>query len=306
MEGGGIVYENRHLLNNNKDIGNMNIRKIIVLLLVLTVFVSAKEKLKQFNVAYMADSMTNYSKKDLKIAMNLWLQKISKKSGYEAHMYFYDDPKQAVKDLAAGKIDYVSAFPLVFVKYFDLSKLTDGFSGGLEHPETNNFAVLVKNDKSIKSWKDMKNPRIGIQKNDLLMHLYAKYKTNNINQEIVDYKNRSKTVLDVFFNKLDVAIVPLRSFTLAKELNPQIGKKIKILEITHLNATNLGFYRKSLDEKVKKDVMKSAMKIFSSQKGHQMMMIYKADKIIKTKLSDLKPVEEFYKKYKIFKNEATK
>jgi ABC-type phosphate/phosphonate transport system substrate-binding protein len=284
----------------------MNIKKIIVLLLLLTTFGLAKENLKPFNVAYMANSMTNYSKKDLKIAMNLWLQEISKKAGYKANMYFYDDPKQAAKDLEAGKLDYVNAFPLVFVKYFNLSKLTDGFSGGLEHPATNDFVVLVKNDTKIQSWKDLKNPCVGIQRNDLIMHMYAKYKIHNLHLDIKDYERRSKVILDLFFNKIDVAIVPLRNFTLAKELNPQIAQRIKVLENSKINATNLGFYRKSLDEKTKKDVMFNAIKIYNSAKGKQMMMIYRADKLIQTKLSDLKPVQEFYEKYQAFEKEAKK
>jgi ABC-type phosphate/phosphonate transport system substrate-binding protein len=281
-----------------------NLMRSVLLLTLLSTFGLANEKLKVFNVAYMADSMSNYSKKDLKITMDIWLQELSKNEGYDAHMFIYDDPKEAVKDLEAGKIDYISAFPLVFVKYFDLSKLDDGFSGVLQNHKMNDFVVLVRNEERIKSWRDIKNPRVGIQKNDEIMHLYAKYKTNNLELPVRGYTKRSKTILDLFFNKLDVALVPLRNFALAKELNPQIRQKIKILEVTKLNATNLGFFRKTLDEEMKEMVYNTAKRIFVLEKGKQMMMIFKVDKLSKTKLSDLNSTQEFYKKYQKFEKEA--
>ena len=279
---------------------------MIKILLILSFVFSlyAQEKLKTFNVAYMTDSMSNYSKKDLKIAMNIWLKEISKKAGYDANMFFYDDPKEAEKDLEAGKIDYVSGFPLVFVKYFDLSLLSNAFSGGPKKMENNIFVVL--SHKGINRWEDIQNLKIGIQKNDEIMYIYTKLKLHKVTVDIKAYNKRSKLVLDLFFNKLDIAIVPLRNFLLAKDLNPQVGNKIKILETTNINATNLSFYRKNLDENIKKEVFEEAKKIYSTKKGHQMMLIYKADKLMRTKLSDLEPIKKLYDEYLQFLKEEKK
>jgi len=264
--------------------------------LVFLVFsLEAQEKLKDFNVAYMTDSMSNYSKKDLKISMNIWLREISKKAGYNANMFFYEDPKEAVKDLELGKIDYVSGFPLVFVKYFDLSYLSDAFSGGPSDISENLFVILVSKD--INSWEEMENKRIGIQKNDEIMYMYTKLKLKKEDADIQAYNRRSKVVLDLFFHKVDMAIVPMRNFKVAKELNPQIGQKLKILEITNINSTNLSFYRKSLDESIKRDAYEEAKQIYASEKGQEMMLIFKSSQIIHTKISDLVPVKELYAEY---------
>ena len=265
---------------------------------------NAKENLQVFNVAYMSNSMTNYSKKDLKIAMNIWLKNISIKAGYDANMFFYDDPKDAVLDLKNNKIDYVSAFPLVFVKYFNLSLLSDAFSGGPKNMENNIFVILSHTDTN--NFKSLKNPKIGIQMNDEIMYMYIKLKLNRMHLNIKEYPKRSKIVLDLFFNKIDLAIVPLKNFLLAKELNPQIAKRVKILEKTKINSTNFSFYRKNLNENIKKDIYKEARKIYMTKKGKQMMLIYKADKIIDTKLKDLKPINELYQRFKKFERLNTK
>jgi len=271
----------------------------LLLILILILSLNAKEDLQRFNVAYMTNSMSNYSKKDLKISMNIWLKEISKEAGYDANMFFYDNPKDAVIDLKNNKIDYISAFPLVFVKYFNETLLTDAFSGGPKNIKNTIFVIL--SHTNINKLKDLKNPKIGIQIYDEIMYMYIKLKLNNNTPNIKGYSKRSKIVLDLFFNKIDIAIVPLRNFLLAKELNPQIYKKVKILEETNINATNFAFYRKSLNKSIQKKIFKEAKKMFSSKKGKQMMLIYKADKIIKTKLDNLKPVKELYNKYIIFK-----
>jgi len=275
--------------------------KIIVILLFVFLNIEAKENFKKFTVGYISSSMSNYSKKDLDISMNIWLKKIAKTKGYDAKMIFYDDPMDAVKDINENKLDYVSGFPLVFVKYFDLSKLSDAFSGGPKNIDDNIFVILTHNKKNISSWKDIKKPRIGIQKNDEIMFLYSRYKTKNKKIYIHKYSNRSRVILDLFFNKLDIAIVPKKSFMLAYELNPQIKQKIKILESTGIISTNLGLYRKSLSKDIKDDIYKAAKELFSTVQGQEMLVVFKADKMIKTKVSDLDSIKEFYEKYKKFK-----
>jgi hypothetical protein len=275
--------------------------KILTIILLIILNINASEELKQFRVGYISSSMSNYSKKDLEVSMNIWLKKIAKTKNYKAQMIFYDNPKDAAQDIIDNKIDYISAFPLIFVKYFDLSTLSDAFSGGPDNLSDNLFVVLSKNSSKIKSWKDIKKPKIGIQKNDEIMFLYSQYKTKNKNLFIYKYSNRNRVVLDLFFNKLDLAIVPYKSYKIASELNPQIKQKIKVLETTNINSTNIGLYRKTLDESIKKEIYNMAIKLFSTVEGKEMMLVFKADKMISTKLSDLKPIDEFYKKYLKFK-----
>ena len=270
------------------------IRFFILLLLLTTLILNADEPLKKYKFAYINSSMSNYSQVDLKITMDIWMKEVAKNIG-NVEMIFYNDPKKAAKDINNGKVDFISAFPIIFIKYFDMSKLENGFTGKYKDPDDNKFVILIKKGIEKKDLKDIKNLKIGIQKNDTIMQIYAKnyYKTPNI----VKYKNRSRIVLDIYFSKIDIGIVPYRTYKLSKELNPNISKKVKFLKKTNFVSNAFGFYRKGILKVDKEFIFNTGIELFSSVKGKQMMDIYKIETLVKTKISDLKNANTLNKSY---------
>jgi len=264
--------------------------RLFVLLSIVVFSLDAKEHLKTFKFGYINSSMSNYSPKDLKITMDLWITEVTKNLG-DVEMVFYADPQKAAQDIADGKLDFISAFPIVFVKYFDMSKLRDGFTGKYKNPQDNKFVLLVK-----KNFHKSKELKIGIQKNDEIMHIYAKEFFEE--PKIINYVNRNRVVLELFFSKVDMAIVPYRTFKLAEELNPQISQKIKILKKTDFVSNALGFYRKGISKEDKEFIYNTGVKLFSTVKGKQMMDIYKIETLVYTKISDLEDVKILYLTYK--------
>jgi hypothetical protein len=275
--------------------------KVIILLFIFFSLNAAAKDFPTFNVGYLQKSLNNYSKKDLKISMDIWIKSITKEVGYDAHMFFYTDPKKAAKDLYAGKIDFITGFPLDFVKYFDISKLEDGFTGGFKKSEQNKFVILSKKENPAKSLRELKNVKVGIQQNDEIMHLYTKLKIPRA--KIVDYKKRSKIVLDLFFSKIDVAIVPLHNFELECELNPQIAQQIKILKHTEYVANGVGFYRKGFPKKERQNIYEKGEQIFHTKRGEQMMIIYKMETLSHTPVTSLQNAQKLYDTYLKQKNE---
>ncbi len=268
--------------------------KIIIIFILLSINICADNKLKEYNFGYISSSMSNYSAKDLKVSMDIWIHEVTKDIG-KTNMFYYDNPKDALADLKSSKLDFISAFPIVFVKDFDISELSGGFTGRYKNIEDNKFVLLVKNNNKIKNIKDLKSVKVGIQKNDEIMHIYTKLKINYL--EILHYKNRSKIVLDLFFGKINVAIVPYRTFKMAKELNPQISRKIKILKKTEYVSYAVGFYHKSVSQKDKDFIFNTGKKLFETTKGRQMMDIYKIETLVHTKISDLENAKKLYNEY---------
>ena len=267
------------------------IKFIIIFSFISSIYLNANEYLKTYKFGYINSSMSNYSPVDLKVTMDLWMKEVTKNIG-NVEMIFYNDPKKAANDINNGKLDFISAFPIIFIKYFDMSKLENGFTGKYKNPDDNKFVILVK--KGIEN-KKLKNLKIGIQKNDTIMHIYAKnyYKK----PKIIKYTNRSRIVLDVFFSKVDIGIVPYRTYKLSKELNPNISKKVKLLKKTDFVSNAFGFYRKGISKKDKEFIFNTGVELFSSVKGKQMMDIYKIETLVKTKISDLKNADKLYKSY---------
>lgn len=267
----------------------------------IILFISMLLQGEELRIGYDNSSLSNYSKKDMKIATELWMTEFIQDIGYTVTSTFYDDPELMAADLNQGKLDYVTAFGLVFVKYFDLENLSDGFSGGSKNIEDSNFITLVSQNSANKDWKDLHKASIILQENDKEAELYvqdALLRANGkVDIELIPIRSRQRAVIQLFFGKADAAVVTLNTFKLAKELNPQIGKKLRIMENSGITSSGLGFFRKGLDPKAKKLMIESALRLDSDVRGRQMLALFQTESIIETKLEDLQPIKKLYERY---------
>ena len=232
------------------------------------------------------------------ISMELWINEMVKTSSHTASFKYYDSPIEMAADFNAGKLDYATAQGLDFVKYFKKSNIADGFSGGMDNPDDENLVIIVPHDTNVQSIDEINNPIIAVQKNDNLAKLYAQTQIPQNNQiTFLETKKRSAAILKLFFKKADAAIVVKKTFDFAKELNPQIGKKLKILKYSSIPARAFGFYRKGYDKELQTEITKKAFDLVESVRGKQMMAIFQTNTLVKLKVEDLKPIEKLYNEY---------
>ena len=253
---------------------------------------------QHLNVGYSNASLSHVSKKDTMISMKLWIDEIMIDNPYTASFTFYNNPTQMAADFNEEELDYAIAQALDFVKYFDKSKLTNAFSGGMRNRDDENLVIVVPFDADIESISKLENPIIAVQQNDNLAKIYIETKifpAKNI--KLLKVKKRSAAILKLFFKKADLAIVLKKTFDFSKELNPQMGKKLKILEYSNLPAGVFGYFRKDFDKKAKDDVTKMAFNLINTPRGKQMMVIFQTNALVKIKVEDLKPIEKLYKEY---------
>jgi ABC-type phosphate/phosphonate transport system substrate-binding protein len=253
-----------------------------------------------FRIAYDASSMSQFTKKDMLIATDIWMKELVKGSEHTLEFAYYDDMAKMSADFNADKLDFVTGFGLSFVKYFDTRQFDNGFGAGFLNGEPETFVVVVNAASSIKSWNDLKDKNIGIDENDAIVKLYIEnkmYETfHTKSAKVSEFKNRQRALLNLFFDKIDATIVTNKTFSLLKELNPQLGQKLKIIEDTELIATSFGFFRKNLDAKMKADLMDISKKVQTDERGKQLLILYKTETITDTKVEDLKPIQKLYEK----------
>ncbi len=262
------------------------------------------------NIGYENSSMNEYSKKDIMISMEVWIEEMLIESNNTASFTFYDNSQKMADDFHNAKLDLVLGYGLDFIKYFDKSKLVDGFSGGMRDKELENMVVIIPKEISKEEFRTIKNPRIAIRNLEELPKLYVKYMIlknfHHSNITFVSSKKRKGALLKLFFGKADAAIVTLKTFNFAKELNPQIGKKLKIAHSTDITASSFGFFRKGFDIKTIQEVKKLALNIDKNERGKQVLSIFKSDTVSETTINQLAPIEELYLNYKRLKNETNR
>ena len=254
----------------------------------------------ELHIGYYTNSFTDVSKEGLLIANNMYMNELINDINYTVKSKIYEDFNEISKDINSNKLDYITASGLDFVRYFDMDKLTDGFRQGYLDGSKEMFIIIVSQNSTIKNVSDLYNKKIAMQKNDLIAQLYVenkileKYKKLNVFFDL--YPTKQRALLKLFFGKVDAAIITNKSFELLRELNPQIGKKVRVLKKTNIIAKSFGFLSKSLNEKSRILINQQVQSLHKTIRGKQILNIFKTDSIVDSKVEDLNIIKKIYKK----------
>jgi len=168
--------------------------------------------------------------------------------------------------------------------------------------------VIVKNKDA--SLKDFKGKKISLSNFQDLEELYLntlllKQKLPEVNDFFstrLDVKNANVALMDVFFNRSDLTIIRENEYKTAVELNPQLAKKLHILNRSPGYITLIGASSQSSAEDVK-EVIKGMESLSQSKKGVRMLRLVNADGLVKVSKKDLKEIFDLVNEYKNLKQQ---
>lgn len=255
---------------------------------------------------YDIGQFTRYNKKDMKLAISIWLDEIASETIYDIDPIAYDDPMEMARDLEDDKLDFVTTSSLNFVKFFDKDTLADGFSGGDSDSSTHRLLLVTQADPLIRSWEGLSSAKVFRLDGSDVSELYLK--TSLIKHQLPDQvewitiNNYQQGLLKLFFDKGDAAIVTKKALILAAEMNPQISERLKVFDTSTLTDMTPSYFRKKVDIKMQKAITASALKITSNMRGRQVLDVFRTDSIIKVPVSSLIPVEKAYREYLLIKD----
>jgi len=259
------------------------------------------------NVGYEQSPLNKFSKKEMKIATDVLLQEILKDIPVELSLKLYETPEAIAEAVERGNLDLVYAYGLEFVEHFDLAKLEDGFTNSIDESKKMDLVVVVSADREIADWKALEGGGIVYQQDDHIAEIYARTaiaRAGGKAVRLLSESSRQRCLLQLFFGKADAAIVPYRSFELAVELNPQMGKRLKVLERTDLSMNTFGFFRRGFDPESRDTILKIGLALHEMPRGKQLLTVYRTDRLIRCSLEDLEPIRKLLEAYrKLYKKE---
>lgn len=170
-----------------------------------------------------------------------FFQKVPSLNNINIKIYTYNNKSNLLFDIKNNdkKIDLVYITPSFYIENF---KLLNNISKEImvlkqiESPYVQ-YYLLASEKSNIDSYNDIKKQKIGFYSSHLLSKywfLNNYYNHTQIKEDIIIEEfssfNQHKKLLDLYFDKLDLAIVPKHIWETAIELNPRIKNKIKILD----------------------------------------------------------------------------
>lgn len=182
------------------------------------------------------------TEKTVKTLLTNLFKKIDKLKDLELNTFFYKDKNELINDFKSknNKFDILYTMPSLYIENYEL------FNKGSKNLVSLNFNnekyiqyYLITNKKTgLNSIKDLKGKKLVLAGTDNLSKIWfdkisyestQKSYTTYIKKEISNY-SRHKKLLDIYFNKVDIAIVSKSTYDVMVDLNPTIAKNIKILK----------------------------------------------------------------------------
>jgi len=212
-------------------------RKLFVLFLMLAaaaVAAGIDRKPIHFNIGYVLEKAPQYQIAELKIAYARLIHRFGTCDNIDINVTYYDSADRAMEDFISGKIQSMSGTSYLWAKKYRQI---------LAHSSL--FYIAQKGKRPYQRYLLLAAPhpapregkrRMLLPRGDYNARLFLEHDTleryRTLPREryrIAFTKKTSIAIYHLFFGKADFAVVPEEAWETAMEMNPKIGKKIRVV-----------------------------------------------------------------------------
>lgn len=291
-----------------------SITKIVIILLLLIILidnkVTAQTQPDTVRWGFYFTSVDEIVADKIGESLRYWIELIKKKSNDKkvkdaiVITIRYNSISDLLQDVRKNKIEVISFPSLTYFK----SGINDYFYPALTISKSQESKyekyLIIGSEKAEDNIEKLNNAEIYTPKlyTDELLITWAKSKFNINNSSkknkiriIKTTKTEIQLVNSVFFNTINYAVVSEASFQLAKELNPQIKNKVKVLSTSPDFLYIIISFNRKIKNYVAEKIMNLFLNIHKSVEGRQILNLIQAEKFFSINESDLDETKKLIK-----------
>lgn len=258
------------------------------------IFTVAQEK-RDYVIGYSKNLFRGFNINDARVAASLMEAALIKEAsrGGKNNTLVIDDPYQLDEFIKNKKLDFLSLTTAEFLEIKDRINVYPYCIPIARDSIYNRIILLVRNDSNINSVADLKGKTISITSD-----YDENYKFTTLWMKVLFWKNQIKDIrkyigsikrsdnpsiiaTDVFFKKSDACILLETEFEALKELNPQMGTKLKVLNSSNPLLTELGLYTENaLINSDLKNILNITYKFHEFVNGKNLLRLLKVKKLV--------------------------
>jgi len=285
-------------------------KSLFILLITISLY---SEAIIDGKMGILTSGITNASNKEYGILFGILLEKLSANEDVKSKLKYYEDEKLILNEFIEHKLDYVAVNPIYYLKNQDLLDPYVKYYWSLRKYESKfqKMILVVRKDSKINSVKDLKEKKVILEKNNFMGKLVLdKVLLKTINIRYKDYIKKLyltntdlSAVLQVFFKKSDVAIIPQSAYDLICEMNPAINKSIKIIYDTkHIFMPILSIVNNQSSKILFPKMKKIFDNVHKSIEGKNFFELIRMKNVDVLSQKELEPLKKYYAEYIILKN----
>ena len=257
-------------------------------------------------------TVTETDIKDTKTAIEFYLKELGKNiqvSGdtfANAKSRIYENYHDMARDVKNGTLSlgHVSALHYLQMGIESCTELS--YSSKVGGSRFRKYYLITQADSAIDDISQLEHKSIALMKTNNMGDLYldvellkrGKKEAPQFFSTITEKRLFSQVVLSVFFGQTDAGLCTDASFETAVELNPQVGKKLKIVSESPSMLNMVGFYRNDWNPRYKEIAMEEALSLKNTEYGRMVLVLFHIDDLEQIQAHDLDSLKELLRNYK--------
>lgn len=246
---------------------------------------------KPFRLAFSSSMFTEVKLDDARAAMKAWMLAVARERAIpiDPEPRVFDNLDELARSLRNGLVE---GFAGTADECWRLSKAVtfDRMVVAInDNRMTEEYVVLVHRDSGIENVRALRGRRVAIPRNprmslakvwlDVLLIQEGLGPTTEYCGEVTSVNKLSRVVLPVFFRQSDACVVTRRGFQTMSELNPQVGKQLRIVATSpELVPSGLAF-RSDSASSFKDQMLREMERLRESPAGQQILTLIQAERV---------------------------
>jgi len=260
-------------------------------------------------VGYTRKIFYNVDINDARASTKVWAEMVIKKAAKfgKSDTVIFDDVSSMEKLVRANAVDLVVMRPEEFLAVRNKVALVPMFVPDFGKHFNSQYVLIVRTDSGIGNLSELRHKKLlreSGQSGDIpslwLDATLMKQGLGGMKDFFTSIKvvnKAAQAILPVFFKQVDAALSERSSFDMMVELNPQIGKEIKVLAMSQGFVGAVLCLRKDFFDRFKDDISEALDSLHKDPQGRQLLLLFRANKLVSYTPEHLHPVEALLKEH---------
>ncbi|HOY69906.1 MAG TPA: PhnD/SsuA/transferrin family substrate-binding protein [Methylotenera sp.] len=251
------------------------------------------------------------SKQDVHLGFNALFNSLLASENIQCEFKDFDKPEYLKEAIKNREVNGMFGSPLEYIQ--SEIWLTNAYlmSGLINNQYKSKILILVRKDSETNSIEQLKGKKIAVQRGVIqdigglyleTILLEKKLPAPSVYfSEIVKTDTSNVALVNLFFNKADVALMSEGEFNIAAELNPQMRKQTKVIHASEPYITFVSATSKSIPPEKMEAIKTALLNVEKSGKGRSVLKLLKVDGFKVIGLNELENVRALVEKNKQLK-----
>ncbi|HJX31710.1 MAG TPA: PhnD/SsuA/transferrin family substrate-binding protein [Thermodesulfobacteriota bacterium] len=265
--------------------------------------------------SYYEENITEVDGRDVSAALAVWAKEIGDQYGFEVKTSLYISMEQLAEDFINKKIDFVTIPTLKYVMFASAFKVTPELANVRNNRITTRYLLVVNKSNRNNALTDLKNKRLAIRKNNALGRMFLDVelmksklpRSDRLFAAIQESTKENQAALAVFFGQADACIITDACFGTMVELNPQVGRQLKVMKTSPEFVEMVAFFNKDYPPQYKERSMEGLVNgVRESKRLNQFRLLFNTEGLKAITSEELDTVRTLFADYNRLNGENKK